>query len=114
MTYQVYVIKSFDEPWWLTSEWDRADVITKKDFTEEDAAITFYLQQVAKMKPSYERIKTREEIFTALWNPGEVAYCVPCENDEQLYLGIFIYIDENKPSSQQIQALKAKLDGVEM
>lgn len=105
MTYQVYLTKSFDEPWWMEQPIPQADIIEKRQYDQFEEAFAAFHDIIDKQRKHYERVKTRQQVMTALWTPGEVAYCVPCENDEQLYLGVFIYEAEKPLSDTRLEEL---------
>ena len=90
--YEVIYMKADYEPWWMFEGWEEM-VRLRKDFEEKQEAIAFALHIMEKMRESFSHEKARKESFVAFWNPGERTYCDGCDDDMQLYHGVFLTYD---------------------
>lgn len=95
--YEVIYIKADYEPWWMFEGWEEM-VRLRKSFEELDEAILFAHSLMDEMRGCFSKEKTRKGSFTAFWNPGERTYCDGCDDDMQLYHGVFL-LKGNEPIS---------------
>ena len=105
MTYCVYKTKGFEEPWWLNDDW-KNNILDVQQFTTLEAAYHQYTVEKSRLSQQHTHCSERNNYMAAYWNKGDVAYCIPCENDEQLYTGIFIQTDQGTLSDEDLQTLQ--------
>ncbi|WP_432355688.1 DUF1033 family protein [Sporosarcina sp. A2] len=87
--YEVIYMKADYEPWWMFEDWEEM-VRKRQSFEDLDEAIEFAHVIIEKMRISFSHEKTRKDTFMAFWNPGERTYCDGCDDDLQLYHGVFL------------------------
>lgn len=95
--YEVIYMKADYEPWWMFEGWQEM-VRLRRAFEELDAAIEFANSMLEEMRSRFSHEKTRKGSFTAFWNPGEKTYCDGCDEDLQLYHGVFLLKDSEPVS----------------
>lgn len=87
--YEVIYMKADYEPWWMFEGWEEM-VRSRKSFQEKDEAITFAHSAMDEMRTRFSHEKEKKQTFLAFWNMGERSYCDGCDDDMQLYHGLFI------------------------
>lgn len=87
--YEVIYMKADYEPWWMFEGWEEM-VRLRRSFDTLVEAVEFANVIMEEMRGSFAKEKTRKGTFTAFWNPGERTYCDGCDDDMQLYHGVFL------------------------
>ena len=87
--YEVIYMKADYEPWWMFEGWEEM-VRLRKSFQEVEEAKAFAFSIMKEMRMNFTHEKARKQSFVAFWNPGERTYCDGCDDDMQLYHGIFL------------------------
>ncbi|WJY28251.1 MULTISPECIES: DUF1033 family protein [Sporosarcina] len=91
--YEVIYMKADYEPWWMFDGWDEM-VRSRRYFGELAEAAAYAHSLMEEMRPRFKKERSKHRTFTAFWNPGERTYCDGCDEDLQLYHGIFILSGE--------------------
>lgn len=86
--YSVVYMKADYEPWYQFEEW-QSHILDSWSFQTETEAQAFLVHKVEEFKESYTFSKEKNG-FYAFWDGKEVCYCEDCEEDLQLYHGLFI------------------------
>lgn len=87
--YEVIYMKADYEPWWMFEGWEEM-VRVRRSFVELDEAVEFANSIMDEMRRCFSKEKTRKGTYAAFWNPGERTYCDGCDDDLQLYHGVFM------------------------
>lgn len=91
--YEVIYMKADYEPWWMFEGWEEM-IRIRRSFEEAEEAIEYANKLMEEMRHYFSKEKTRKGTFAAFWNPGEITYCDGCDDDLQLYHGIFMLKDD--------------------
>ncbi|MGG0644437.1 DUF1033 family protein [Sporosarcina gallistercoris] len=90
--YEVIYMKADYEPWWMFEGWEEM-VRLRRSFEELEDAVEFANSIMDEMRRCFSHEKTRKGSYAAFWNPGERTYCDGCDDDLQLYHGVFMLKD---------------------
>lgn len=90
--YRVIETKGTDEPWWMFDNWQRM-IVQEQVVSSEQEAVMMMQQWKERMEIQYENQREKKGTL-AFWNEEEVEYCVPCEEDLQIYHGLLIVNEE--------------------
>ncbi|MEY8370754.1 DUF1033 family protein [Aerococcaceae bacterium 50-4] len=104
MSFQVYQVDGFDEPWWFEDDWHEQVVAVQTAASLEEAATIFQSESI-KLQGLFPKSRSRIEGMRAFWQPGETAWCEPCANDEQVYHSLVIYENQKALSSERVDEL---------
>lgn len=87
--YEVIYMKAEYEPWWLFDGWE--ETIQKRiqcsSKLEADQVLTKLL---TTFRCEYESEQVKDESFYAFWSSEERIFCEACDEDLQIFHGIFI------------------------
>lgn len=100
MRFQVYQTQGFEEPWWFNEDWHEDVVSVETSESLEDAA-SIYLNKINKLQATFPKYRSRIVGMAAFWQPGELSWCEPCANDEQVYHSLVLY-ENHKPLNDQL------------
>lgn len=109
MSFQVYQVESFDEPWWFEEDWYEHVVAVQTTDNLEDAASIFQHESF-KLQQVFPKKRSRVAGMRAFWQPGETAWCEPCANDEQVYHSIVLYENQQVLTDERIKELTSILE----
>lgn len=90
--YRVIQTKGTDEPWWMFENWQKM-IIHQQEVEQLEEAVELFQQLGAKLREQYVYFREKKGAL-AFWNEGEKEYCLYCEDDLQIYHGLFI-VDAN-------------------
>ncbi|MDR0200405.1 MAG: DUF1033 family protein [Streptococcaceae bacterium] len=93
--YQVVEMTGFNEPWWFADGW-RDDIVSLDSFAELSQALTIYEIRFQEALVKFDNHATHAKVLSAFWNPGEIAWCEPCEDNLQIYHGLLLLRDYEK------------------
>ncbi len=91
--YEVIYMKADYEPWWMFEGWEEM-VRCRKQFPDYGEAAAYAESLIADLRGRFAKERTRKQTFIAFWNPGERTYCDGCDEDLQLYHGVFVLSGE--------------------
>lgn len=86
--YHVIYMKADYEPWYQFEGWQEY-IITKWQFSSEQEAQNYLIQKVEDYQKKYSFAKQKNNYY-AFWNSKEVCYCEDCEDELQVYHGLFV------------------------
>lgn len=93
--YEVIYMKAEYEPWWLFDGWE--ETIQKRiqcaTIKEADEALYVLLET---FRATYEKEQVKDERFYAFWSADERVFCEACDEDLQIFHGVFI-VKEGQP-----------------
>ncbi len=83
----IYMMADY-EPWWQFDEWEQAiqQESVHTTIQEAEAALAVLLE---KFRANYPNELVKDDMY-AFWKEGEIVYCEACEDDGQIYHGLFI------------------------
>ncbi|MDW0109563.1 DUF1033 family protein [Sporosarcina aquimarina] len=90
--YEVIYMKADYEPWWMFEDWEEM-VRIRKNYDELEEAVMYANSIINEMRNCFAKEKSKKGSFIAFWNPGERTYCDGCDEDMQLYHGVFLLKD---------------------
>ncbi len=93
MGFQVYKVEGFEEPWWFDEDWYK-DVVSVHTCATLEEAARLYQDESMKMQKLFPKVRSRVLGMVAFWQPGQLAWCEPCANDEQVYYSLVIFEDQ--------------------
>lgn len=111
MSFQVYQIDGFDEPWWFEDDWHEHVVAVETADSLEEAALIFQGESL-KLQGLFPKTRSRVEGMRAFWQPGETDWCEPCANDEQVYHSLVLYENQQALSEARVKELTSILDNI--
>lgn len=86
--YRVIETKGKDEPWWMFDNWQDS-IVNEQAVNSSEEAVALMQQWSQTMEKHYQHQREKKGAI-AFWNEDEVEYCVPCEEDLQIYHGLMI------------------------
>lgn len=89
--YKVIYMKADYEPWFQFDGWEET-IVESWSFDSEQQARHFFIHKHDEMKAAYSHYKEKNDFF-AFWDMKEVCYCEDCEDDLQIYHGLFMLPD---------------------
>lgn len=111
MSFQVYQIDGFTEPWWFEDDWYEQVVAVETTDDLVTAAVIFQNKSL-KLQNLFPKSCSRVEGMLAFWQPGETAWCEPCANDEQIYHSLVLYENQQALTSERVAELTQILEGL--
>lgn len=109
MGFQVYQTEGFEEPWWFNDNWHEDVVSVYTTDSIEEASIK-YAQAILQLNTLFPKYRSRVVGMAAFWQPGELSWCEPCANDEQVYHSLVIFEDNQPLSDNMVAELTALLN----
>jgi len=85
-------MKADYEPWYLFEGWS-SQIIDSWSFPSESEAHAFLLHKVEEFTNTYSFSREKKGYF-AFWDGKEVCYCEDCEENLQLYHGLFVFTEQ--------------------
>lgn len=79
------------EPWWQFEGWEE-QIEQRMSYTTENEANEALQALIMKFKAMYDHEQTKEQ-YNVFWSDDEIVYCEACEDDAQIYHGLFIIKD---------------------
>ncbi len=89
--YRVIYMKADYEPWYLFEGWQQ-HIVDSWSFPSEKEAKQHLVHKVQEFQDSYKFSREKNGCY-AFWDGKEVCYCEDCEEDLQLYHGLFIFTE---------------------
>ena len=86
--YRLIYMKADFEPWWLFDGWEEA-IVSEQFFETKEACEAALHDQLKKFRARFENETCKNENYYAFWNEDELEYCEACDEDTQLYHGLF-------------------------
>ncbi|CEA00128.1 hypothetical protein BN1050_00470 [Metalysinibacillus saudimassiliensis] len=86
--YKVIYMKADYEPWWQFEGWEQT-IEQQKTFSTIEEAQKNLEQQLVDFRANYNNEQSKDGMF-AFWCEDEISYCEACEDDAQIYHGLFI------------------------
>lgn len=83
----IYMVADY-EPWWKFDGWEQM-IQQQKTYTTIEEAQQALQAEVLKMRTTYDNEQVKEGMY-AFWREGDMHYCEACEDDAQIYHGLFI------------------------
>lgn len=111
MSFQVYQIDGFNEPWWFEDDWYEQVVAVETADDLATAAVIFQ-NKSSRLQSLFPKSRSRVEGMRAFWQPGETAWCEPCANDEQVYHSLVLYENQHALTSERVDELTQILEGL--
>ncbi len=86
--YKLILMKADYEPWWQFDDIQEkyAEELTFENYESYESKI---LQVLQNYREKYQYEASRNGLFYAFWNDAEVEFCEGCDEDLQVYHGIF-------------------------
>lgn len=92
--YEVIYMKAYYEPWWMFEDWEDF-VLEKKAFMQIVEAENYVKELLNKLRVTYTYEEQRKERFYAFWCPDEKVFCEGCDEDLQIFHGVFVLENGN-------------------
>ncbi len=85
-------MKADFEPWWMFEEWEEA-VISRQAFQKKNEAAQYLEKLVLEFRENYKNERKKDHYFYAFWSSDEQCFCESCDEDLQIFHGIFMLYD---------------------
>ncbi|MTD29782.1 DUF1033 family protein [Planomicrobium sp. YIM 101495] len=92
--YEVIYMKADYEPWWQFDGWEE-EVIERCEFADLAAATAHFDNLRKQYTQKYPKVAAKDGKFLAFWSHDEKEYCEACEENLQMYHGLFIMNNGN-------------------
>ncbi|UTG99048.1 DUF1033 family protein [Macrococcoides canis] len=91
--YEVVTIRAEYEGWWLFKDlWDFVTELSRFD-TLKDAE-QYYIEQLSKLRSTFENELTGKYNIHAFYNNCELIYCEDCDDDIQIFHSLIVFKDK--------------------
>ena len=87
--YRLIYMKADYEPWWQFEGWQE-HIVEAYCFDTKEACEEALQKKVTQFRQQYVHEMKKHEKYYAFWSEDEVEYCEACEDDTQMYHGLFI------------------------
>ena len=80
------------EPWWFMEGWEE-DIIASRRFDNYYAALKFYKSGWFDLEERIPLYKSRGDLMTIFWDPGDKRWCEECDEFLQQYHSMVLLED---------------------
>lgn len=87
--YEVVYMKAEFEPWWMFDGWE-AEVLSREAFDNKMDADSRLKEYLINFRLKFKHEKQNKQCFYAFWSEDERTFCEACDDDLQIYHGLFI------------------------
>lgn len=91
--YHVITIYGPNEPWFLFEGWEK-DIVERKVYTSLEEAQQYFLEKSMQLEQAHQHRREKRSDCFAYWNEGDIHFCEMCDEDIQLFTGLFIEVVE--------------------
>lgn len=89
--YEVIYMKAEFEPWWMFEGWEE-NILRRKKFDNKIDATHYLDECLLDFRTKYKHEQEKKQCF-AFWSDDERSFCEACDDDLQIYHGLFILFD---------------------
>ncbi|AOV07704.1 DUF1033 family protein [Sporosarcina ureilytica] len=93
--YEVIYMKADFEPWWLFDGWEE-NVLSRQSFHDLSGAESCLNELIMRFRKRYQHERMQKQCFYAFWSEDEKQFCEGCDDDLQIFHGIFL-LQDGKP-----------------
>lgn len=90
--YEVIYMKAEFEPWWMFDGWED-EVLSRESFMNKADADHHLNELLMKFRTKYQHEQQKKECFYAFWCDEERSFCEACDDDLQIFHGVFILLN---------------------
>lgn len=110
--YRVIEMYGDFEPWWFMEGWEE-DIIASRRFDNYYAALKFYKSCWFDLEERIPLYKSRGDLMTIFWDPGDKRWCEECDEFLQQYHSIVLLEDGQVISDEKFRPGYVKQTGLE-
>jgi hypothetical protein len=87
--YEVIYMKADFEPWWMFEGWEET-IVSRQVFNDSKDAKVKLVQFLEELRKEHDNVSVKNECFFSFWSDKEKVFCEACDEDLQLYHGVFV------------------------
>ena len=110
--YRVIEMYGDFEPWWFMEGWEE-DIIASRRFDNYYAALKFYKSCWFDLEERIPLYKSRGDLMTIFWDPGDKRWCEECDEFLQQYHSIVLLEDGQVIPDEKFRPGYEKQTGLE-
>lgn len=87
--YEVIYMKAEFEPWWMFDGWETG-ILLRESFDNKIDADSRLNEHLMKFRLKFKHEQQKKQCFYAFWSEEEKTFCEACDDDLQIFHGLFI------------------------